>query len=471
MFVCRSLLVLLLVSFVSCESGCYFNRQCAYPLYSSKTPYDTVRGDVRDHPKLEGCSAVSVWSLHRHGNRNPGSGVVESTRLVALMKDDIIAAWEAGRGELCAQDIDLFRAFQWNSTIEASPSFLTGTGYDELLHLGQRIRQRHPELVEGNLTDAVYFRVTNEQRTVASAMAYRHGLLGEESDAVIDGPWDPDMVIRPYAFCERYTKEVRGEAAPVNAQIDAFQNSAPYAAVVSAVQKRLGLTRSLTADEVYHFYELCRFDRSWQPALRSPWCAAFSDEDLVVLEYRDDIRHYYRNGYASWLNPRLGRPVIKDLLDTFTAAADGAPRRVTAYFSHDTMLQMAFAALGLYKDEFTLVGDSMVPERQYRTSYIAAFSTNILAVLHRCGDSDNQTHRVQMFINEKETPLCPAGGCSWDQFLDHFQQFRDADLSFCNSTSASGPDGGGNSPGGAAAVSVPVFLLLAQVASFVLSRV
>lgn len=72
--------------------------------------------------------------------------------------------------------------------------------------------------------------------------------------------------------------------------------------MVSAVQKRLGLTRSLTADEVYHFYELCRFDRSWQPALRSPWCAAFSDEDLVVLEYRDDIRHYYRNGYASWVS-------------------------------------------------------------------------------------------------------------------------------------------------------------------------
>lgn len=75
-----------------------------------------------------------------------------------------------------------------------------------------------------------------------------------------------------------------------------------------------------------------------------------------------------------------------------------------------------------------------------------------------------------MFINEKETPLCPAGGCSWEQFQDHFQQFQDADLSFCNST-ASGPDEGGNSPGGAVAVSVPVFLLLAQAAMFVLSRV
>lgn len=83
------------------------------------------------------------------------------------------------------------------------------------------------------------------------------------------------------------------------------------------------------------------------------------------------------------MNIRLGQPVLGDLYTTFAEAIEGSGRAITSYFSHDTMLQMAFVAAGLYKDDFTLVGDTMVPDRLWRTSYFAAFSTNLIAVLNR----------------------------------------------------------------------------------------
>lgn len=72
--------------------------------------------------------------------------------------------------------------------------------------------------------------------------------------------------------------------------------------VQNAVQRRLGIPSQLSPDDIYSFYEICRFYRSWTQNLKSPWCAVFSDEDLVVLEYRDDVRHYHRNGYGSWVS-------------------------------------------------------------------------------------------------------------------------------------------------------------------------
>lgn len=65
------------------------------------------------------------------------------------------------------------------------------------------------------------------------------------------------------------------------------------------LQARLGISRQLTPDEVYSLYEVCRFYRSWSEKSQSPWCSIFTDSDLQVLEYKDDIRHYYRNGYGS----------------------------------------------------------------------------------------------------------------------------------------------------------------------------
>lgn len=95
-----------------------------------------------------------------------------------------------------SQDIDLFRKWTWNNTMEISGSYLTGVGYEELYDIGYRIRQTYPELLTGTGED-YYFRSTNEQRTVTSGIAYMHGLTdGINLNVVADEIRDRDDVIR-----------------------------------------------------------------------------------------------------------------------------------------------------------------------------------------------------------------------------------------------------------------------------------
>ncbi|KAH9629134.1 hypothetical protein HF086_008583 [Spodoptera exigua] len=362
-----SKLLLLVLTAVYAEA-CYWNAQCPYQLYGSKTPYDTIRGDIRDFATPTNCQAVSVWTLNRHGNRNPGTSVTLGMKEIMTLKDDIIASYEAGSSQLCAQDIEDFKRWKWNSTLDTTTSYLTGVGYEELYDIGKRIRQKYPHLMTG-AADRFYFRPTNEQRTITSCAAFVHGLTdGIGLNVTVEAARLRDDVIRPYENCDRYQKEVKG-GPTLNYQLDSYFTSPNYVAIQNAVQYRLGLTSKLNSSDLFSIYELCRFYRSWDPTLKSPWCSVFTDEELVIMEYYDDVRHYYRNGYGSWINDNLGHLPLKDLYDSFSNCTN----------------------------------------------------TNI-----------NPEYRVQIFINEKETPICPLSGCSWAEFQEKFKHFSQANLDFCS---------------------------------------
>ncbi|KPI99348.1 Multiple inositol polyphosphate phosphatase 1 [Papilio xuthus] len=426
-----SLVLLCVASSVYGQRDCYWNAQCPYLLYSTKTPYDTIRGDIRDQPTIDNCQAVSIWSLHRHGNRNPGSSVTNRIKVVAGLKNEIIQSFENGRGQLCSQDIDKFRNWKWNETLEVSQSFLTGTGYEEIYDIAKRLRERYPHLLRGS-DDDYYFRVTNEQRTVTSGMAFVHGLAeGTNLNLTVDGPYERDDLIRPYENCDRYQQEVKG-GPQVEAELEAYFESAEYKDVQNNVQERLGIQTLLSAEDVYSIYEICRFYRSWTDTKQCPWCSAFSDQDLIVLEYRDDVRHYYRNAYGSWVPGSIGENLVKNLYENFEAAVNGTGKNIVSYFSHDTMMEMVYCALGLFKDDAPIRGAVRNPDRLWKTSFIAPFSVNIIAVLNTCQESDTQTYRVQFFMNELVTELCPLAGCTWEQFQEKFQKFTEANLDFCS---------------------------------------
>lgn len=115
----------------------------------------------------------------------------------------------------------------------------------------------------------------------------------------------------------------------------------------------------------------------------SPWCALFTEDDLKVFEYECDLRHFYRNGYGTELNKKFGAPPLEDLLLTFRQVLEGGQRKLTGYFSHATMMDMIYSALGLFKDRKPLTGDKLVKGRKWRSSFHSAFSANLVAVLNR----------------------------------------------------------------------------------------
>ncbi|XP_050350969.1 multiple inositol polyphosphate phosphatase 1-like [Nymphalis io] len=428
-----SLTIYSIYSFVSCKD-CYWNARCPYQLFSSKTPYESVRGDLRDE-NMPNCQPISLWSLHRHGNRNPSLQVTEEIKeLQKKIIYEILIAYENNRTHLtnCFQDIEDLLHWSWNSTLDTLPNYLTGIGYEEIFDLGKRVREKFETLLSGT-PDKFYFRPTNEQRTTTSAIAFVHGLTfgtGANLTTSIDEPWEQDNVIRPYESCKKYQNEVKKGQKLVN-QLALYDSSPEVLAVTERVRKHLGIKYQVTVADTYNLYELCRFHRSWSPNLRSPWCSFFTNEDLEVMEYRDDVRHYYRNGYGSEVNANLGTSALKDLYENFENATLNRGKNIVSYFTHDTMFEMVISALGLYKDTEPLHGSYRNANRLWRTSEIAAFSTNLIAVLFKCQEQGDDMYRVQFLINEKPAHLCPEEGCTWKQFVDRFKIFTNANFEFC----------------------------------------
>lgn len=80
----------------------------------------------------------------------------------------------------------------------------------------------------------------------------------------------------------------------------------------------------------------------------------------------------------------LGSLAVKDLFERFDAFVQGKAHRLVAYFTHDTMIEMTASAMGLFSDnEGVIQGAKRDPNRQWRSSYIGSFSSNILAILNR----------------------------------------------------------------------------------------
>lgn len=139
----------------------------------------------------------------------------------------------------------------------------------------------------------------------------------------------------------------------------------------------------LTDDNITALYDLCRYTWSAVDNKFSPWCAVFTKDDLEVLEYIQDLKHYYRNGYGTSVNELFGRVPLANLLESFESAKKGHGKKIVTYVTHATMLDQIYTALGLFKDSAKLNGLNRDRERKWRSSKISVFSANLIAVLNR----------------------------------------------------------------------------------------
>jgi multiple inositol-polyphosphate phosphatase / 2,3-bisphosphoglycerate 3-phosphatase len=149
------------------------------------------------------------------------------------------------------------------------------------------------------------------------------------------------------------------------------------------IQRRAGLDTPLTDDNVTALYDLCRYTWSGIEGKSSPWCALFISEDLQILEYIEDLKQYYRNGYGTPMNELFGRITLVDLLKSFQQAKLGGGKKITAYFSQSTAIDMTLSALGLFKDKEPLSGSKRNKDRKWRSCKQSTFSSNIMSVLSK----------------------------------------------------------------------------------------
>ncbi|CAK1604296.1 unnamed protein product [Parnassius mnemosyne] len=425
-----AILFIVLAVIKSSISNCYWSENCHYKHFSSKTPYQFVRGDIRDSiVKLKGCKAISVWSLVRHGKRNPGFRFAQSMIDLTTMKYDIKMNHENGKGSMCAQDVE--NLYNW----EADPNMfknlhqIAGEGYQEMYGIGYRLRKTFKDLLK-SLGDKDYkIRPAYGAWIENGVKGFVEG-FGNTSMIIQKSNADYD-IIAPYEACSFYRNEVRYNQETF-AESYKYQNSSEFLAVKHRIQKRTGADFTLSNRNITALYDLCRFTSSGLNNELSPWCAIFNKEDFQVIEYEGDLRHFYRNGYGNPLNEIFGRIPLADLLESFKTAKNGKGKKLTVYFTHATMMDMVYSALGLFKDQIPLNGTFRNPERKWRSSKIAPFAANLIVTLNRCSIDQSTDYNVVFYMNEEPLKsICNEGVCSWEDFEIKLNPFTNTTLAFC----------------------------------------
>ncbi|XP_053609480.1 multiple inositol polyphosphate phosphatase 1-like isoform X2 [Plodia interpunctella] len=368
--------------------------------------------------------------LARHGARNPSEQNIREMKNALAMKSDILRYHAEGRGDLWDREIADLQEYRWSPDVDVTPYVLTNRGHRELNDLGDRINMTYFSLLK-KLKEH-HIRPTNEQRTIESARSFLNGL----DDSLAYGIEAPlrkikDVMLLPYLHCDLHTTEAWNGSKRIS-ELQKYYETADYKEVLLSVQKRMGSNEPLTPTNVSGLYDLCRFHRSTSLTGTSPWCKLFTNRDLEVLEYIEDINSYYRSGYGFPYNGHLGRLVLSDLLKKFQAEVYDSKPTFTAFFSHDSLIDMVYCALGLFHDEKSLKAKRRNPRRKWRTSKNTPFAANIIVVLHECENMlEPRPYKVQFLVNEKPQRVCVKKVCTWAEFQDKLKPFLQSDLKFC----------------------------------------
>ncbi|XP_023934988.2 multiple inositol polyphosphate phosphatase 1-like [Bicyclus anynana] len=412
------------------SKDCYWNADCVYKYFSSKTPYNLVRGDIRDSKvNIEGCEPISIWAIIRHGKRSPGVDFARNMLEALVLRDYITTSHSQGKGSMCTQDVENLRDWELDNGLFERQHMLTAEGYQEIMGIGRRLKEAYKEL----LTDL-------EDESYSLRPAYGHwvedgvegfvkgvsneSLLVENSNSQYD-------IMAPYEACPMYMVGVKQNPATYK-ESKKYQRSPEFTALIDGIQKRTGIDYVLTNTNITSLYDLCRYTWSDKDYTGSPWCALFTKEDLSMIEYYSDLRHYYRNGHGTPMNERFGRIPMGDLYKTFVNAKVNKHRKLTTYFTHATMMDMLYSALGWYRDKFPLTALYRDPNRKWRSTMTAPFGGNLIAVLNRCLIDNKEDYKIVFYSNEKlVTSMCDNGVCSWQQFENQFRPFLNASIDFC----------------------------------------
>lgn len=152
----------------------------------------------------------------------------------------------------------------------------------------------------------------------------------------------------------------------------------------SAVSEKLGM--KLSSEEINSIYHNCRYDRTRHHLSLSPWCSVFDRNQMMIMEYGQDLETYYLSGPGHEINVMLGCYVVKHLMESLTNFIETKDfdKKAHFLFGHDATLNMMMAYMKTYKDIYPLEVDNdyLLNNRKYRDSLHTPFSANLAVVLY-----------------------------------------------------------------------------------------
>ncbi|KAI8579607.1 hypothetical protein K450DRAFT_241804 [Umbelopsis ramanniana AG] len=373
----------------------------------TKTPYTSEVENITsvDEP---GCKLLQFHSVIRHGTRWP------TARNTAIIRD------MASR--LLMSNSDKLQWLKhWDDPFLAGKAgYLHITGQHEMYHMGRRIAKRYKRLLESvDLdTDELQFASDAQSRTSRSGSAFHLALLeqtGDLTSAFISPtswsiyPKATDSYIHMGYTCPRWLSEVYTNP---NAT---YQADAWIEVMLPPIADRLSteFEVELSVYDIKAIYVACAFETSFFGNY-SDWCSLLDPDDILTLEYAEDLEHYYKFSYGHEIN----RWVATDLMSMLMRRLESnEPPKMSFQFGHSQTILFLQTFLNLNQDSDILRADTpidMIHERKFRTSKVSPFAANIGLELHDCSG----TRYIRALLSEQEVILkgCEEAMCPLDQF-------------------------------------------------------
>lgn len=404
----------LLLSRLSCSSLSAPNIPHIAPYFGTKTRYEevnphlmrdvlSVNKSVLRPPPTERCSPVHLTAVIRHGSRYP---TVKNIRRIQKLSE--LVRREAIRGSVgTAGPGGWLRDIQsrWeNWFTEDMDGQLVMKGRDDLRQLAQRLSLLFPSLLSEENLSRMSLRSSSKHRCVSSVEAFQEGLqqLWRRPEVQFSHQVD-DELLRFFERCRGYVEGVEKNRTALM-EVEKFKHGEEMEGVRRRMAEKLGLPHHrLTPDLVEAAFFLCSYELSIK-SLHSPWCFLFDENDAKVLEYKSDLKQYWKRSHGHVISSLSSCPLFHHVFRTLDKA--GRPRRSTEaspepasiLVGHAETLLPLLSLLGLYKDQTPPTADNYKAQqgRSFRTSLIVPYAANLLFVLYDC----QRGPRLQLLLNE-----------------------------------------------------------------------
>ncbi|KAI8388708.1 histidine phosphatase superfamily [Radiomyces spectabilis] len=405
---------------------------------AARSPYPTKHIASKDILP-EGYTLEQMQLIVRHGTRYPEKDDVEeieaALQLLRTSSNRTAVGWVD----------DYVNPFDMEHE-----GLLDSKGVEEQYLHGRRIAESYPtfisQIADDRFTGVSVFS-SYTQRTAESGGALCRGIFDTYSSAnTADDESSLKMVITSksndtmlafHEHCPRWKNEVQNNPSS-NIQVSRWKTKA-LAPIAERLSEDLGV--SVGTKAVKNIHNGCAYEVA-QRNNASTFCTLFSPEELLKLEYRNDLKYYYKYSYGfEELNGRMACNLAKKLMQDMDDAVQRKPNheRLTIKVGHSETIIPLQTFFGLFRDDERLEADSspeVIDQRQFRTSQFGSFASNLAFQVLSQQNTDEKYIRVLVSETPVVVPGCDTELCPYSQFRQSIEPNLQCDFdTLCEVTS------------------------------------